>query len=1719
MAEISGIHSLPREEWLKEFEQVALHYLRGKISQSKSGHCIRITDLDTDLMVRLCRTLRDSIQNFNFFVLKSSDVPVDVAITSTKLVELRNPLEDGSQRHPLLVFIPHATKASAEDSFGVATFQAIETLPILLELERKLLLDIPEEGGLRTSVKLVFQEVPRLSVQKKIEYLLMVKSNGIDAQSLGAALFELGVIPDFSLFDKPDIIQVKIRRNLEAVDVLRNSGQTERGRVLSLELRDSTLAKDLAQLLMEAPDFANWSRAISMESSKWKLSFDKWKFLDDRQENVVPKVTDVTLDIPSFESASKNRAHAELVGEQVLVTQKMKKFSVEFTVEPIPSRIPGLQKFIARIVSEDSGDGIGLSRQKKIWEGKSTTGKIPFGSLSKVQWEDGWYRVEISAINDNGVNLISRESTTHRSEPFYVLASEATELPEASEKPKHKPVSTLAHAQLAYQFQQMVKGNTLAEIPPSSVIWSDENKCYEVRSQEWGIQQIFQSAILRAWELKFLSQPEGPFSYKANESFLLQEEQLHLPVHPAITAFLTARKEWCAAIINQPDGRTLVSCNLEPLLDVGDIYTSTYQKALHVAYDLARQDDWSMLDGLQKIDQVVWFDPKVKATVSFASPTHPLIVRWWLDWWKLSRDWKQKLNKKDLQAIISTRDSLLDSIKPCATPPFLEVKNEAFQYFASLDFCWGCYVPSNIEQRQMLRESLEDSLGCKCSLGNIQSADASFVANRIRRYLYQHPYIGTLVIRALLPGKGLFLVAILEELAEDALFNDLKFDFHLFVNDPQSELEGEGLQELIQSGLLSTDELGGDHLRPKFRVAVRDMNALFDDTAQAHLTFLFDAFPSDQIQAFAAKKSHPWLNGLIHSESIEYREDGDAAYWIRSFPQANDLDQEFALGTAALAVRNIEEPLNLGVQLFLSPEMRRRIHKIHELSDWVFCLDRNLGIEYFDHGGSISERPDYLIDHSPNFGKGDGRSLVITSRSTTELLSLVEPVLAQYPFKNHPKLAELLLFELRCLSGRLTLKLITNPTQRAEAVGLALSRLYLEHNGTLEQSILVPMDAHQDLYTILAKQSNEIGRELSLQRTDLALFRFDPIKKILVCRLVEVKCYKGLNTQGWIDLQSSITKQLNQSKDVLSAHFAPDGRPDQQLKSWELTQVLKYYLRRSIRYGSMSENDGYTMLDHLDGLSEPFSLVFELDAFVFDFSSIGESQITDSGITFWRIGVQSIQTLIDQRLEQADSTQSLALNYHDLRNMRAKTQTVSSFENTVKILPSEVKPITAVDDAPSVKMETKDLHSVESQQDSNLDSVHIIEPVQPGISSNEFIDCDTYLGVSGSSPQFGILGESLSGTVGLDLNQTHTISLFGVQGGGKSYSLGSILEMACLSIPGINTLPAPLASVVFHYSPTMDYKPEFTSMVHANDVDAQIQTLREKYGAMPVALKDIVLIVPPAMLEERKEEYPGLTVQPLLFKPSELKSSHWSYLMGVVGNDSLYIKQVKAILKSLRKGVNVQTLRLAIENANMADHLKDQALARLELAEEYIKDSTHSLGDLIVPGRLVIVDMRDEHIEREEALGLFVVLLQLFSEVNNPTKRFNKLFVFDEAHKYMASGELVNGLIEIVREMRHKGSNILIASQDPPSLPIPLLELSSQMILHKFTSPQWLKHLQKANSSLDSLTPEKMASLGKGEAYVWSRESSDPAFSKQAVKISCRPRVTKHGGDTKKAVS
>jgi hypothetical protein len=323
--------------------------------------------------------------------------------------------------------------------------------------------------------------------------------------------------------------------------------------------------------------------------------------------------------------------------------------------------------------------------------------------------------------------------------------------------------------------------------------------------------------------------------------------------------------------------------------------------------------------------------------------------------------------------------------------------------------------------------------------------------------------------------------------------------------------------------------------------------------------------------------------------------------------------------------------------------------------------------------------------------------------------------------------------------------------------------------------------------------------------------------------------------------------------------------------------------------------------------------------------------------------------------------------------------------------------------------------------------------------------------------------------------------------------------------------------VIFHFHKSDAYEPEYVTAVSPNRKTSEIDRLLAEYGARPKGLEDVLLLTPEGKVEQRRSEYPGLTVQPIKFSSSELGAESWKFLLGAYGNESLYIRQLVAIMRRHRQGLTLETFRQEIQQAGLPAAAQRLALDRLALAEPYVDDSLR-LGTLLRPGRTIIVDLRDEWIEKDEALGLFVVMLRIFAASRHDGHEFNKLVVFDEAHKYISESDLISQVVETIREMRHQATSVIIASQDPLSVPRAIIELTSVLILHRMTSPQWLKHLRSALAALEEVPDGAVTSLQPGEALVWAQRSTDKRFSLRPQKVTIRPRFTQHGGGTKTAV-
>jgi DNA phosphorothioation-dependent restriction protein DptH len=1863
-----GLRTVQSHDLAVELEAELFPRLAGLLRSRGHGHCMRLADLDQDLAVRLCGRLRAEVPEARIVILGNgqSTTPAPQTVSSTKLVELRNPRPDGTLRPPLLVFIPNDLRTAAEDSFGIATFEEVPVGDVYARLRSRLLGELPAaiRGVLAEGLRRLeeVEEWPFAEPLSMVRFLLTAKLNGGDPEATGAGLFELALVPDFELFSDATKAPARIVRNCRCVRTLTWSSRSERGRVLELGLKRGPFQTQLGEFLADAgvEDPREWTRRIVLDRTCWKFAFHRWEFEESHDERGCVFIGDVSVELPQVGENPPDAKLQELKAEErVLVVGKggLRKFNVGFRVDPHPSRVEGLAKFVAQVISQETGP-VGLVRTKKIWSLSRLTATIDFRNLHKVDWEEGWHFVRVLAqteddeliplvdeageplpwaANDEDVSVVR----PNESDLFYVV----TEVDEPPPPPQRAVQNddSLEHARLRLQFSAVVDGRDPFSITPHGAAWAERRRgrvsgmqMIEVKFGRDGTVHIPVSRTLKGIEQAILASPVGPVAWRIG----VRIGQPHKPTVEAARwpsmdecgGFLEARRSWFGAIRGGTAELVTQAADFLELRPLGIAYAEAYQRLLAALLKRAEASEgpegkaaltdlWRMLT-LDTVTVAVIDHRGRPREAALVAPTHPLRVLWFAAWAATGAQWLRAACAGAGEFVIAARNALLRQLVPVGHPPVLaipggqSVGGRLMTPVDNLASHWTLYAPPHEPDPRGLLGEVCAAFGLPEPGVGGAVIDGEAVASRIRRYLIQHPYITTLAINAFNPGRSGVLAEMLLALQREPVFEDIRYDVRLFVPDPDAPVVGEGLAELLSASANLSGREGdafatpsGDHLRPKLALGIRsttDFRAN-PEAFPAHLTFLFDLFPAEEVGATVAsvREAIAPVHGLLQDYHVEYREDDATIAWRRTPRHGrarpltgceeltdliSSLPAVLSRATSAVATGQAGNGMRPIIGLALDARERALLHQVHEVSDWVLTLDRNMGIEFFDHGGR-RDRPDYLIDYSPDVSALLGHRLTITSRSLAELQAMLVPVLQEYGLPAQGRYAVAVLDQLRSLSGRLALKLISAPSQRAEALGLALSRMYLEHQGAFQSQIAVPLDAHLELYRSLKRIADELGDDVSFKRTDLALFDLNAAERTITCRLVEVKCYTGVGDLGAYNaLKDRIVSQIAQSQEVLATHFdplrGPTDRPDRLIKTHEFVTLLEFYLDRGLRYGIMDERAAEEARFLLRSLETGYRLVFSRSALVFDFEKDGSEVEHEQGIEFHRVGANLIRELVEAAptpTEKVATTESLEpelsaaeRSQGELTRRRGLTPSIPALE-VASFLGDRRKRTVSWEDLvsgrgvvdrtwagadparppPAVAPESPVPLPAESQVEAGGEPSEVSEPAvapsdhptaaqatdaadflpdgpsasrpqtpmrpvepapsRPAVAAEDGPSYDVMLGVTGHSPQYGILGEVAGRTVALDLNHTHTISLFGVQGGGKSYTLATIAEMASLPIEGINHLPHPLATVIFHYSPTMDYAPEFTSMVAPNSDEAQVAALRERYGAEPRALADVLLLVPADKFEERRAEYPHIEVRPLRFAAAELQASHWRFLMGAVGNQATYIRQVNRIMKHLRDDLTLSGLRQGIDDSRMPDHIKDLARGRLELAEDFIDDSAN-LGEVVRPGRLVIVDLRDEFMEKDQALGLFVVLLQLFAEVTFEGRKFNKLVVFDEAHKYIESPDLVAGLVEVVREMRHKGTSIMVASQDPPSVPVQLIELSSQIILHKFNSPAWLKHIQKANAALGGLTPERMAHLRPGEAFVWSSKATDEAFSKGAVKVRCRPRATQHGGVTKTAV-
>lgn len=1144
------------------------------------------------------------------------------------------------------------------------------------------------------------------------------------------------------------------------------------------------------------------------------------------------------------------------------------------------------------------------------------------------------------------------------------------------------------------------------------------------------------------------------------------------------------------------------------------------------------------------------------------SPLHPLRLMWSINLFDLFSSWEDETKAFSQYKVFwykNLENLFLGDLIPDIAMPVL-AENEAseyFQYIGELSYGWGLYskpVQQGNDAFSSIARQVKIYLSGLLNISNEYRIDTDInkllVSRQLQNYLVQHPYSEKLVINLFNAGDANVFANAMVDLEKLPEFKSLKYEVRLFAEN-KIIIPGEALRELLNpESNISEDaeafsQASANRLFPKLRFSINSVQDFITTPADyvANISFLVSPFPvKTALTRPDERKQSFYFNALISKQVVSVSQKPDAIIWNKYFSEnivpspVNDFcNTGIALFSdiQAFIAHSLSSDREQSVPstcLELNESDKVLLSLIHDTSDWVVTFDKNMGPEVYDLPGKEGEIP-FLLDYVPG-DEISGVSSFLTTRPTSEIVGLLGPHFAEYgiDLRNEPEKLKLMLEDIRSISSSLILQFNSTRNRAFEVLGTAFTKRVLEKKRILENSFLIPVDLHKELFEKLPGEDKE--------RADTLLVKMNPENQDISLTVIEIKCRTSLTDTERTDLITKMQSQITNTIEALRYHFDKSysitaDRLDRELKTLQLKSLLEFYLNRAARYNHITPEVRDDYMKIIDNLNYGYSLSFKRLGIIYDFSASHrhKKEIFGDDSTFFTFGKNLISEILDpdsdlntQRLEKVLDDEQIG-EYFGIPICKLTDNLY--IENPD--LPAQGVQQTYQGTGPVIEPNRVFQHSVQTpivEQElevitpSTVDEpsviIHSAIPIE-----HEQPQFDILIGKSSTSPQFGVFGKIAMNNkiVALDLSETHTISLFGVQGGGKSYTIGTIIEMVIRQFSRINELPAPLAGVIFHFSESMDYEPEFTSMVDPNDKVDELKKLREEYNAEPASLSDVILLTPKAKVNERRNKYPSIEVHPINFNSNELNVQDWMFLLGAIGNDSTYIRQLKATMRNIREDISLKALRDSVAASTLLTTTqKSLAEQRLQFAEEYIDDESQ-IRNLLRPGRLIIVDLRDPFIEKDEALGLFVVLLNIFSGIKTyNSKAFNKFIVFDEAHKYMDNKDLTGSIVTAIREMRHKGVSIMIASQDPMSLPNEIIELSSIVLLHKFNSPQWIKHIQKSITQFAPITPSDMSALNPGEGFLWASKSTEKSLMQRPAKISTRPRVTKHGGETQTAI-
>ncbi|MBP8951104.1 MAG: DUF87 domain-containing protein [Armatimonadetes bacterium] len=1196
--------------------------LAAELADKGLGHCERVDHLSKTEAHQVCEALRGRVSDGVAAFVLDTERDGDFTVTSDEAIELRNRKDS-----VLCVFVPSDTRDPAASSLG-NSFRPFDLQAFLRGLASRLRDELPREyAAVFRAIRQQFGGRSRPSTEHEVQFLdRIARCSSVD--EIGSHLWMVGLVPDLG-----DVARLRERlpQNRECVTKLSRPDRPQMSvaeRVATLGLHPGEIPDGLIRVLSRwsLNDVRGWLKALGDECPG-ELTFERWTF-----PSVEPSDLE-TIDLGPFMDA---------VGAVVKKCGLKQPFGPGTDLEAprgtrigaswhaTPKKPSNVSRWLVALVPDlenyDPDDVAGVELPSMTVGATSRSAKLEVVVDDDIEVRKVQLRV---AALDNLGREIGPEGgppVEALSIPFW-LSEDQTETDDGGGPRRKSTENSIATALLKYALKAPKGEEDL------SVKWLPEEReagrplYYPVQINDRSVYRIITTAFLSAVECRCLGAPRNSGRYRTGTAVdALREEDIEpigVPAEMVETeswdSFISARERCFRNILRHrapsPEaaetnertaGRPGCITGLTPwedeesqeLRNSVQNYLNRYVQLLGESMADGRSGQAALLCSMDTLELEIRSSDSTVPTL-LVLPTHPLKLAWYLGHWDFMLPAIREvlaMGPRERRARVD--EVLFRGLQSYNLPAFAsDVRGRPYVNAGTLGLLWSVMVPPTTPDPEGVLEEVAHLVGYDGLGDGSAMLSAATVAERLRAFTGLHPYLPSLRIQAINPGRGSFLGEVFRQYTkqpkatenDDGDTNGLPIDIIIHGHvSPQTPAPG--LTELVRDLQRDNVSSGSSHLHPTLQLARRTLGLSQVRELpgrDVNLTIATDVFSPNEGTVVPEDKHGVSVSalGLLTRWITAFQLDESGCRWTRYVNPGTESTQpptrrlleghRMHLRLVASLVDPAADPNAVpAAVLSLGPDEKRLLDYVHDQSEWVLTLDRNIGVEFYDYPREPElsrESEKYILDHVPDYADGLGHRLIVTTAWHSEAGDVLRRALEELELASDDGSVSAVLGLIKGVSGRLAMQVTGNPNHARAVVGLALVADYLRTSGELARSFLVPVDPHARLF---GAQDDDAGANL---RCDLLRVTLTP--KTFHAAFIEVKFRTSAGEASSDALVDQMIAQMEHTRDRFAERYFPAApRPDHILARSELAGLLTYYLDRAWRHGWISDDEEYESL-------------------------------------------------------------------------------------------------------------------------------------------------------------------------------------------------------------------------------------------------------------------------------------------------------------------------------------------------------------------------------------------------------------------------------------------------------------------------------------------------------------------------------------------------------------